>query len=234
MILVPKLSSSTSLTSQWNGGLVKSFDMKLAEKGFACEIYPFESYFGDSTSLIARDEKGQVYIWHAKSNRGFIMTTEGNIDRFRIQTMCFNGEAAWGAMAVYNGQIYLSDAESGSIWMHTKLESSTWFMKSDKGFNVKGTRESQCVRPGAMGFTRRGELLVCDTKLHCVQAYDAGLDCLLWSYGSLGSEEGQLNTPLSVCADNTDRIYIADAGNRRIVVLNDPLAPVLSVKSMNV
>jgi hypothetical protein len=51
-----------------------------------------------------------------------------------------------------------------------------------------------------------------------------GFDMLgnqLWSYGGVkGSAEGQLNQPTELVVDNWNRTYIADLGNRRVVVVS--------------
>jgi sugar lactone lactonase YvrE len=42
----------------------------------------------------------------------------------------------------------------------------------------------------------------------------------LASFGGPGAEPGQLNTPHSIAIDNSDNIYVADRGNRRVQVFD--------------
>ncbi len=42
----------------------------------------------------------------------------------------------------------------------------------------------------------------------------------LWTFGSCGADDGQLSHPSGVAVDNQGRVYVADTGNHRVVVLD--------------
>jgi tripartite motif-containing protein 71 len=63
-----------------------------------------------------------------------------------------------------------------------------------------------------------GRILVADSELHRIQAFDDEGN-LLSGYGSLGSGPGQFNSPQGLAVDKDGRVLVADQGNNRVVVL---------------
>jgi DNA-binding beta-propeller fold protein YncE len=64
-----------------------------------------------------------------------------------------------------------------------------------------------------------GRILVADSELHRIQAFDDEGN-LLSAYGGLGSGAGQFNTPQGLVVDSGGRVVVADQGNNRLVVLS--------------
>jgi hypothetical protein len=64
-----------------------------------------------------------------------------------------------------------------------------------------------------------GRILVADSELHRIQAFDDEGN-LLSAYGSPGSDVGQFNTPQGLAVDSNGRVIVADQGNNRLVVLS--------------
>jgi len=64
-----------------------------------------------------------------------------------------------------------------------------------------------------------GRVLVADSELHRLQAFDDEGN-LLSAYGSLGSDVGQFNNPQGLVVDREGRVIVADQGNNRLVVLS--------------
>lgn len=75
--------------------------------------------------------------------------------------------------------------------------------------------------PGGLCLDGQGNVIVADSGNHCLTVRD------LWSgswqsFGSQGSGQGEFAAPSAVATDESDRVYVVDAGNRRVVRM-DPL-----------
>lgn len=77
-------------------------------------------------------------------------------------------------------------------------------------------RISRAVRVGNSQSCNR--ILVADSGNHRLQAFD-GQGNWLSEYGSLGSGVGQFDNPQGLVVDSSGRVFVADTGNNRIVVL---------------
>jgi hypothetical protein len=64
-----------------------------------------------------------------------------------------------------------------------------------------------------------GLVLVADSELHRIQAFDS-LGNVLTAYGSLGSGAGQFNAPCGMVVDENGQVLVADRDNNRLVVLS--------------
>ncbi|KAI8493591.1 hypothetical protein Bbelb_285120 [Branchiostoma belcheri] len=60
-----------------------------------------------------------------------------------------------------------------------------------------------------------GNILVSDSKNHCVYVYNEDGQFLL-KFGDEGSGEGQLKNPRGICTDRAGNIIVADRGNSRV------------------
>ncbi|HLF18713.1 MAG TPA: NHL repeat-containing protein [Candidatus Omnitrophota bacterium] len=64
----------------------------------------------------------------------------------------------------------------------------------------------------------RGDIYLIETDSHSVKKIDQNKK-LLFSFGSQGDGKGQFNWPSGITADRTGHVYVADARNRRVQVL---------------
>ena len=64
-----------------------------------------------------------------------------------------------------------------------------------------------------------GEIIVADTQNHRIQVF-RGDGVFLRKFGSRGSGDGQLNSPVGVAVDRVGQIIVADADNHRIQVFS--------------
>ncbi len=63
-----------------------------------------------------------------------------------------------------------------------------------------------------------GRILVADSNQHRLQAFDFS-GKLLTVFGSYGSSAGKFNSPQGLAVDSSGRVFVADQGNDRVVVL---------------
>jgi DNA-binding beta-propeller fold protein YncE len=73
--------------------------------------------------------------------------------------------------------------------------------------------------PSDVAIGKDSQTYIVDSGNHQVAVYDAtGL--LILSLGVMGSEEGQLMSPLGIGVSAKDEVYVADKGNNRIVMFD--------------
>ena len=107
------------------------------------------------------------------------------------------------------------------------------------------------LRPISIAFTGQGQLLVSDLIHNRVLRFDppffTGMDASVvigqqdYNSASAGNSASQLALPYSIALDSDDRLYVADAGNSRIMIFdrvsgqvnNGPVAP-LQIGSLRI
>lgn len=111
------------------------------------------------------------------------------------------------ATAPSSGALFISDRGAGRV------------IKIDKeGRLLKEFGKGEIANPQGLACSTQGILFVANAGHGRLDAFNhQGL--FQFSGGEKGSERGQLKTPVSVAWDN-DRLYVSDAGNRKVVVFN--------------
>ena len=71
-----------------------------------------------------------------------------------------------------------------------------------------------------MCVNQHNQIIVTDTGNHRVQIFD-GNGQFLFTFGSKGSNNSELNYPKGLCVDKHNNIIIADQWNKRISVWNE-------------
>ncbi|MCL4841024.1 MAG: hypothetical protein KJZ79_04265 [Bryobacteraceae bacterium] len=111
--------------------------------------------------------------------------------------------------------------------------------------------QSRLLRPISMAFTGQGQLLVADVIHSRVLRFDPpffnGMDASVvigqqdFTSAATGNGASQLALPYSIALDSDDRLYVADAGNSRVMIFdrvsgqvnNGPVAP-LQIGSLRI
>lgn len=88
------------------------------------------------------------------------------------------------------------------------------------GGNGAGVPGDNFNRPTDVAFDSTGNIYVADGYGNARIAKFDRNGRFLKSWGTRGSEAGQLNMPLSIAIDSRDHIYVADRGNKRIQVFD--------------
>ena len=88
-----------------------------------------------------------------------------------------------------------------------------------KSFGEFGNKPDQLNVPKYIKCTSHNDivtLVVCDTGNNCVKTFNTEGQ-LLQTWGLSIQLEGRLSDPRGICIGDNDEIYVADAGNRRVV-----------------
>ena len=64
-----------------------------------------------------------------------------------------------------------------------------------------------------------GRIYIADAEKHCIIVASPTLT-LLQTFGTKGSEEGQLNKPRGIAIDSTGRVFVVDANNDRVCIFS--------------
>jgi len=116
-----------------------------------------------------------------------------------------------------NYKVMVSAAQKPSVFDYSDLFCITQEnYVLDTTWGEYGSASSQFNYPRAIALGRYGRIYVADTGNHRIQKFgQTGNYVTQW--GSLGSGNGQLNSPWGVCGDpNSGYIYVADTYNHRV------------------
>lgn len=118
-------------------------------------------------------------------------------------------------IAVKNGEIYVSDGDSGKIWKFTPGGAVTMFAE---GLDT----------PSGIAFATNGDLIVADSGSHTIKKIDASgaVSTLAGTEGSAGSDDGdsanaKFFAPIGVAVTEEGKIYVADTYNDRIRLIEN-------------
>jgi len=137
-----------------------------------------------------------------------------------------DGNFVWTVSSTHmdgaNYKVMVSAAQKPSVFDYSDLFCIT--QKNyvlDTTWGEYGSASSQFNYPRAIGIGRYGRIYVADTGNHRIQKFgQTGNHITQW--GSLGSGNGQLNSPWGVCGDpNSGYIYVADTYNHRVQKFSD-------------
>ncbi|MFZ3372684.1 MAG: hypothetical protein WA131_06655, partial [Desulfitobacteriaceae bacterium] len=110
-----------------------------------------------------------------------------------------------------NGDVYVADSNNGRVQIYNKY--GLFLTKIDGTFGKFG----HLALPRGIAVLQNEQIIVVDTLLHRVRAFDA-VGNELWSIGGMGSGNGLFYFPNSLCLDAAGKIYVADRENNRIEV----------------
>jgi DNA-binding beta-propeller fold protein YncE len=200
---------------------------------------------------VAVDDSNNLYITDKNNLRirkidrdGIITTVAGNGERG------FSGDGGlateamldfpYGIAVDQSGYLYFVDRYNNRI---RKVDLSTGIITTaagngTQGFSEDGTlaTEAQLTSPQNIAVDRLGNLFISDLFYHRVRRVDqkSGLITTVAGSGQRGfagdsslAIEAELNSPVGIAVDRFDNLYIADAGNHRIRMVE--LDPALSI-----
>lgn len=146
-----------------------------------------------------------------------------------------------------NGNLYVADSGNGRILRFARpFEQAQKFGQranlviGQSGFNIKITDPTQrnMARPYGLAFTVEGHLLASDLNHNRVLLFRRaaagdfsngqaasvvfGQRDFLTATG--GTDETRFNAPMHIATDTDDRLYVCDAGNRRIAIFDRVLS----------
>ena len=119
-----------------------------------------------------------------------------------------------GICVNHHNHAAISDTGPHSVFVHHIEDGKTIHSFGSKNEE----RPTHSFRsPMYVDYNDENEIVVSDCWNHCIKMFDHRGD-LLEQFGIKGSEDGQLNSPRGVCADQHSNIMVADARNHRVSV----------------
>ena len=133
--------------------------------------------------------------------------------------------AAGGIVAGSNGDVYISDPQSGRVLFYPNGQTlpSRVYGQPDFYSASSDTGNAQLARPQGLALAANGDLLVADSWDGRVARYAAGSTTIATTYGGVYGAPNvvtHLNQPNDVAVAANGEIYIADMNNMRVVVLS--------------
>ncbi len=166
--------------------------------------------YGGSTA-----RRPQYMAWDASGNRLLVLDSERKLYEVRpgsVQLLGLRRTASWASVAdvaAYDGNLYVLDPKANQVYK---------YLPAANGFDSEptGLLSSQSVISNARALSVQEDLLVL-TDDGKVRRFRGGSDTQL----SLSGIDRPLSAPSTLIAvPNSDQLYIADSGNKRIVVAN--------------
>jgi DNA-binding beta-propeller fold protein YncE len=111
-------------------------------------------------------------------------------------------ELPYGIDVESTGRVYLSDFTN---FMVMKYESDGKHILDINEFGI----------PGFLAVDARDNLYVTDFEAHAVRKFDS-TGKLLFSWGKLGTGDGEFTNPLGIAVDARGNVYVGESGNPRI------------------
>ncbi len=160
---------------------------------------------------IAIDQRGEVITCH--SERGGLVRYDAELRCTGVRAERAHEQSLWAADG--NGTSYGLDPDSGLVtvwdaegWAVNRLDAEA------KGGGLFGSTLSLAVDPTG------SRLWVVDSKKHGLHRLELGSTTLSGFIGSEGSNNGQFDEPVAVASDEAGRVYVLDAGQYRVQVLD--------------
>ena len=115
---------------------------------------------------------------------------------------------------------YTTPARSGQYQLHVKVQGQPIQGSPFRTVIVRDLRTplktiSGLSDPWGIAVNKRGHIIVSEHRRHCITVFNGNGDKLT-SFGSHGSDQGQLKEPRGIAVDEDDNILVADTGNDRI------------------
>ena len=173
---------------------------------------------GINPTDIAIDSTDNVYVTEMFDNRIAKFTNDGT-----LITKWGTGPIPRGIAVDSSDNIWVTGANIGNTnYLVQKFSPdgillTQWSSAGNDGVNISG------FNGYGIAFDSLGKLFIADTFNNRIQKYETN-GTLITQFGSLGTANGELNTPLDVAIDSQDKIFVSDPFNHRVQVfaLNNP------------
>lgn len=204
--------------------IAENGDIYVIESGKAVNRFRNDGTFVDSTAASFNQEYQGLHIgpdgsiWLTYINPGSTQPPTG----FRQFTAdfglgpsseSFNLQSPFGLTINRNGNIIIADTTSNNVFRYNPINFS--FLNS---FEAPGVAPFTMDRPRGLALDHRGNILVADSRNHRILKYSPTGDYIT-AYGTYGSRPGAFNTPTELVVGEGGLVYVLDAGNRRVQVL---------------
>jgi hypothetical protein len=189
-----------------------------------------------SPFAMAADAAGNLYIADRNNHRIRKVDTNGNITTIAGNgTQGFFGDGGLATSAGLDtptsvavdasGNLYIADSNSNRIRVVSNGNIATFAGNGTAGFSGdNGAATSAALnRPKGVAVDASGAVYIADTGNHVVRKVSGGTITTIAGNGTQGffgdqgaAASASLNTPLAVIVDASNRLFIADNGNRRV------------------
>ena len=189
--------------------IVKSYGEK--KEGFG-RLYGLA--FGSNGAVVVSDWKqNKLIVFDSrlkyKSTIGYGGTTWFQYDN------CFAKPS--GLASDKDDNIYVTDRDNHYV---KKFTTAGKFV-SKLGTGKPGSKHDEFNQPRALTISSNNLLYIADGLNHRIQVFNGSTSKFQFSFGSLGSDPGQLNVPCAVALNSTeDQLFVSDNKNHRIQVFS--------------
>jgi sugar lactone lactonase YvrE len=152
-----------------------------------------------------------VYVTDTANQRVLVYSTDGQLLRQWGGYGALVGQffAPWGIVALPDESVFVVDRGNHRLQRFT---SGGQFLASLGSF---GQRCGDFDTPAFVALLPNGNLMVSDQATNRISELTPQGECVTW-WGH--KAPGQVQSPVGVASDPTGRVYVADAGNHRIMV----------------
>lgn len=161
---------------------------------------------------VAVDAQALIYICECNNCRVQVFDYEGKIQSELGSVGSIGGSFAspQGVSIAPNGRVVVADTRNHrvQIFFNGELQAVVGEL---------GDADDQFRLPTAACVSSEGLLLVLDSKHGLIKVFDKTFK-FVRSFGGVGASDGQLKNPQSMILDESDHVWTADSGNRRVQV----------------
>ncbi|XP_070560137.1 tripartite motif-containing protein 2-like [Ptychodera flava] len=182
----------------------------IAKKGLVCKFGEMGSGIGQFNGLqgMTMMRNGDVLVAENNNQRLQSFTVNGR-HRKMFKFANVSNFYPYDAAVSVNGNVFTTDAGNKQVIVCDENgELIRCFGKGNIKYSI-----GIAINPV------NGKVYVVEFSAHCIHIYDQDGNHIK-SFGSNGSQKGQLSYPYFVCIDNTGNVYVSDSGNHRIQVFN--------------
>ena len=174
------------------------------------------------TAVTVDDENGLLFFTDASWHRVVVLDRQGNFQFSFGSSGSREGEFLYpnGIVLDAKKNIYVADSNNGRIQVFTPDGKEV--IRVITGSDKQGGTFSL---PRGMAVDKSGKLWVVDSLAHNVSVFND--DRKLFSFGQLGTEQGDFYFPNTVALDSAGRVYVTERGINRVSVFTlsgNPLA----------
>jgi DNA-binding beta-propeller fold protein YncE len=167
---------------------------------------------------LAFDQSGILYVTDSRANvvlkfdsaTGELLGSIG-VGELRFPT----------AVAVANGEVYVADQGNNLVRIFDLQGNLLRSLGGDISSGMMGYKwQGRFVRLQSVAVDASGRVHALDSHMCIIQILDAVNGVYIDSYGTEGTDPGQLRLPLGILIDGAEQTIVANAGNKRVEVFS--------------